>query len=60
METPPWNLTRTPGHARIPAPGFAEHNSYVFRDLLGLDEETIARLYADGVTADEPNVQSHT
>ncbi len=60
VETPPWNLTRTPGHARIPAPGFAEHNSYVFRDLLGLDEETIARLYADGVTADEPNVQSHT
>ena len=32
----------------------------MFRDLLGLDEETIARLYADGVTADEPNVQSHT
>ena len=60
VETPPWNLTRTPGHARIPAPGFAEHNRYVFRDLLGLDEETIARLYADGVTADEPNVQSHT
>ena len=60
VETPPWNLTRTPGHARIPAPGFAEHNGYVFRDLLGLDEETIARLYADGVTADEPNVQSHT
>lgn len=60
VETPPWNLPRTPGHARIPAPGFAEHNSYVFRDLLGLDEETIARLYADGVTADEPNVRSHT
>ena len=60
VETPPWNLTRTPGHARIPAPGFAEHNGYVFRDLLGLDEDTIARLYADGVTADEPNVQSHT
>lgn len=60
VETPPWKLPRTPGHARIPAPGFAEHNSYVFRDLLGLDEETIARLYADGVTADEPNVQSHT
>ncbi|MCY3506127.1 MAG: CoA transferase [Chloroflexi bacterium] len=60
VETPPWNLPRTPGHARIPAPGFAEHNSYVFRDLLGLDEEAIARLYADGVTADEPNVRSHT
>ena len=60
VETPPWHLPRTPGHARIPAPGFAEHNRYVFRDLLGLDEETVAQLYADGVTADEPNVRSHT
>ena len=60
VETPPWNLPRTPGHARLPAPGFGEHNGYVFRDVLGLDDEAIARLYADGVTADEPNVQSHT
>ncbi len=60
VETPPWNLPRTPGHARLPAPCFGEHNAYVFRDVLGLDEEAIARLYADGVTADEPNVQSHT
>lgn len=60
VETPPWNLPRTPGHARLPAPGFAEHNSYVFREVLGLDEEAIARLYADGVTTDEPNVASHT
>ena len=60
VETPPWNLPRTPGHARLPAPCFGEHNAYVFRDVLGLDEEAIARLYADVVTADEPNVQSHT
>ncbi len=60
VETPPWNLPRTPGHARLPAPCFGEHNAYVFREVLGLDEEAIARFYADGVTADEPNVQSHT
>jgi len=60
VETPPWNLPRTPGHARIPAPGFGEHNDYVFSNILGLDEHTIGRLYADGVTADEPNVDSHT
>ncbi len=60
METPPWRLPRTPGHARLPAPGFAEHNRYVFRDLLGLDDEAIAQLYADGVTADEPNARTHS
>ncbi len=60
VETPPWNLPRTPGHARIPAPGFGEHNRYVFRDLLGLSETEIEQLYASGITADEPDVQSHT
>ena len=60
VETPPWKLPRTPGHARLPAPGFGEHNRYVFRDLLGLSDAEIAGLYASGVTADEPDVQSHT
>ena len=60
VETPPWRLPRTPGHARLPAPGFAEHNRYVFRDLLGLDDKAIARLYAEGVTAGEPNARTHT
>ena len=59
METPPWRLTRTPGHIRFPAPGFGQHNSYVFRDLLQLDDETIARLYAEGVTADAPDESLH-
>lgn len=59
VETPPWRLPRTPGHARLPAPGFAEHNDYVFRELLGLDEEAVARLHADGVTAAEPDAGAH-
>ena len=59
VETPPWRLPRTPGHARLPAPGFAEHNDYVFRELLGLDEDAVARLQADGVTAAEPDAGAH-
>ncbi len=59
MESPPWKLSRTPGHIRLPAPGFGEHNSYVLRDLLGLGEEAIARLYAEGVSADDPDESLH-
>lgn len=59
METPPWGLPRTPGHVRLPAPGFGQHNSYVFRDLLHLGEDEIAALYASGVTADDPDESLH-
>jgi crotonobetainyl-CoA:carnitine CoA-transferase CaiB-like acyl-CoA transferase len=59
MEAPPWRLPRTPGDARLPSPGFGDHNGYVFRDLLGLDEELIARLYAEGITADAPDEGLH-
>lgn len=59
MEAPPWHLSRTPGHIRFPAPGFGDHNSYVFRDVLKLDEDEIARLYAEAVTADAPDESLH-
>ena len=59
MEAPPWLLGRTPGHIRMHAPRFGEHNSYVLRDILQLDEDAIARLYAEGVTADEPDQTLH-
>ena len=59
MEAPPWKLSRTPGGIRLSAPGFAEHNSYVFRDVLHLDDEYIARLYAEGVTSDDPDETAH-
>lgn len=59
MESPPWLLSRTPGHIRLPAPGFGEHNSYVLREVLKLDEDTIGRLYAEGITADGPDEGLH-
>ncbi len=60
LEAPPWRLGRTPGGIRMPAPGFAEHNAYVFRDLLGMDDAAVSRLYAEGVTADVPDAGLHT
>ena len=59
MEAPPWKLSRTPGHIRMPAPGFGQHNSYVFRDLLKLPEAEIEALYTAGVTADDPDETLH-
>jgi crotonobetainyl-CoA:carnitine CoA-transferase CaiB-like acyl-CoA transferase len=59
MEAPPWKLSRTPGHIRMPAPGFGQHNSYVLRELLELPEPEIAALYESGVTADVPDETLH-
>jgi crotonobetainyl-CoA:carnitine CoA-transferase CaiB-like acyl-CoA transferase len=59
LEAPPWKLPRTPGAARLPAPGFGDHNGYVLRDLLKLSEEQVAHLYAEGVTADVPDETLH-
>ena len=59
MEAPPWKLSNTPGHIRLPAPGFGQHNSYVFRDVLGLNEDEVAKLYEAEVTADVPDEGLH-
>jgi crotonobetainyl-CoA:carnitine CoA-transferase CaiB-like acyl-CoA transferase len=59
MEAPPWLLSRTPGHIRMPAPGFAQHNHYVLGDLLGLADDEISALYAQGITAGEPDATMH-
>jgi hypothetical protein len=40
---------------RGPAPAFAADNGYVLRELLALDEERVAALYACGAVADTPS-----
>ncbi|MDD5093869.1 MAG: CoA transferase [Dehalococcoidia bacterium] len=50
----PWKFSRSPLHIRMPAPCFAQHNNYVFGDLLGMSSEEIAKLEAEGVTARFP------
>jgi crotonobetainyl-CoA:carnitine CoA-transferase CaiB-like acyl-CoA transferase len=59
VEAPPWRMSRTPGGVRLPAPSFAEHNAYVLRDVLGMDDAEVAGLYREGITADEPDQTLH-
>ena len=55
MEGPYWRMSESPGHVRLPAPSFGEHNDYVFRYLLGLSEDEVASLKAAGVTGRVPD-----
>lgn len=50
----PWRFSTTKPAIRTAAPRFAEANDYVFGKLLGLDRAKIEALYAEGVTAREP------
>jgi len=59
IEAPHWRMSETPAHIRLPAPSFAEHNNYVFRDLMGLSDEEIAQLEGDGITGPAPNWAVH-
>lgn len=42
-------LSETPGVIRHPGPELGEHNQHVYGGLLGLDDEAIEQLAADGV-----------
>jgi crotonobetainyl-CoA:carnitine CoA-transferase CaiB-like acyl-CoA transferase len=59
MEGPSWRMSETPGHVRMPPPSFGEHNRYVFGELLGLTEEEIAALEAEGITGTVPDWSVH-
>jgi crotonobetainyl-CoA:carnitine CoA-transferase CaiB-like acyl-CoA transferase len=48
-------MSATPGGIRRPAPLFGEHNTYVLRDVIGLTDEEIEALRAEGVIADVPS-----
>jgi crotonobetainyl-CoA:carnitine CoA-transferase CaiB-like acyl-CoA transferase len=45
----PMRFSRTPIEYRLPPPTLGQHTEEVLRGLLGMDEERIARLRADGV-----------
>ena len=57
--SPPWLLARTPGKIRMPATGFGDHNCYGIRDDLGCYKQRVERVYAEGVTADQPDASLH-
>lgn len=59
IEAPHWRMSESPAHVRLPAPAFAEHNDYVFRGLLGLSDEEIEALRAEGVTSETPDWSVH-
>ena len=50
---PLWKFGETPVEFRQPPVCFGEHNDYVYRELLGLREQEIAKLEADGHIASE-------
>lgn len=59
VECPHWRMSESPGHVRLPAPAFGEHNGYVLGELLGLSGEEIAALEAEGITGTVPNWSVH-
>jgi crotonobetainyl-CoA:carnitine CoA-transferase CaiB-like acyl-CoA transferase len=59
VEGPHWRFSESPAHIRLPAPAFGEHNGYVFRELLGLSEDEVAELEAQGITGATPNWAVH-
>lgn len=51
-------LASTPAAPASPPPLFGQHTDEVLRDLLGLSEDELATLEADGVTSRQPSDQS--
>lgn len=52
----PMQFSRTPLHNNRPAPCFGEHNRYVFGELLGLSDATIAELFQEEILSEQPLV----
>lgn len=51
----PWKLSATPCVIRKASPLYGEHNSHVFRGLLGMGDDDLAPLYDRRTIADEPS-----
>jgi benzylsuccinate CoA-transferase BbsF subunit len=48
-QTSPYHLSKTPAEMRMAAPCIGEHNEYVYKELLGISDDEIANLVAEGV-----------
>jgi crotonobetainyl-CoA:carnitine CoA-transferase CaiB-like acyl-CoA transferase len=59
VEGPHWRMSESPGHVRLPPPSFGEHNTYVFRDLLGLTEAEVSALESEGICGSVPDWSVH-
>lgn len=46
---PAYRLSETPFEAKMPAPCIGQHNEYVFKEILGMSDDEIADLLAEGV-----------
>ncbi|MDY6912593.1 MAG: CoA transferase [Chloroflexota bacterium] len=50
----PWKMNWAPGRIRTPAPCFAQHNDYVFGELLGMSKAQILEMEDSGITSKTP------
>ncbi|MDY6842979.1 MAG: CoA transferase [Thermodesulfobacteriota bacterium] len=46
-------LSKTPGKLRMPAPCLGEHNEYIYKEILGLNDDEIGDLLVEGVITTE-------
>lgn len=51
-----FKLSKTPGKLRMPAPCLGEHNEYIYQEILGLSDDEIGDLYAEGVITTEADL----
>ena len=53
-----FQLSKTPGQLRMPAPCLGEHNEYVYKEILGLSDDEIASLLIERVITSEADLPS--
>ncbi|MBL7120102.1 MAG: CoA transferase [Dehalococcoidia bacterium] len=55
---PAYRLSKTPCDLHRPAPCLGEHNSYVYKEILGFSDDEIADMIVEGVITTEADVPS--